>query len=146
MDPELPSSLSQGFLYFRIAWVVAGLAGLLWIARRPRPIHAFVLALVLNLGAWAAYVAPLGRLYELSEHLDRGFNVGMAATAAAGNSPFEHLQVGHGSLEPFWNYLVAALALFHPEWVLAAYQWLAPLSLVARALGLSYTPLHRKAQ
>jgi hypothetical protein len=138
MLPELSSSLSEDFFIFRIAWVLAGLAGLALLWRRPRPGYAFALVLLLNLAAWAACVAPLGRLYALEEHLDRSFNVGMAACAAAGNSPFEHLQVRHGSLEPFWNMLVAALALFRPERVLGVYHWLAPLSVLAVAAGVYY--------
>jgi hypothetical protein len=129
-DPALAFSLS------RVCLVLGALAGLAALWRRPRPNVAAGLLVLVHLAAWASYVAPLGRLYALGEHLDRSFNVGMAACAAAGNSPFQHVQVGHSSAEPFWNALVAAMALFRPEKVLAVYYWLSPLSMVIVSLGL----------
>ena len=96
-EPALAFSLS------RVCLVLGGLAGLAALWRRPRPNVAVAVLVVLHLAAWASYVAPLGRLYGLGEHLDRSFNVGMAACAAAGNSPFEHVQVRHSSAEPAWN-------------------------------------------
>jgi hypothetical protein len=74
-------------------------------------------------------VRPLGRLYALSDGIDRAFNVGMAACTAAGNSPFEHTTAGLGSPEPLWNALIAALAGFRPEAVTTVFHWLAPASL-----------------
>jgi hypothetical protein len=144
MWSELPPSLALYFSVFRIAWVVAGLLGIAVLWRRPRPGAAFAVVVLLNLATWLAYVAPLGRLYSLEEHLDRAFNVGMAACAAAGASPLEHLQVRHGSLEPFWNELVALLALFDPDRVRGVYQCLAPLSILAVAAGLFYALRQRK--
>ena len=128
--------LQLAFSWFRVLLIAAGLLGCYLLWRRPRPGAAVALILVLNLAGWVAYTAPLGRLYGLQEHIDRGFNVGMAATAAAGNSPFEHTQVRFGNLEPFWSALVAALAFHRPEWVMPLYNWLSPLSLVVVTLGL----------
>jgi hypothetical protein len=95
-----------------------------------------ILLLGLNLAAWAAYMAPLGRLYAMVEHRDRSISVGNAACVAAGHSPFEHTQVRHGNLEPLWSVVAAALALFRPGRVMAAYAWLTPLSIVAVTIGL----------
>jgi hypothetical protein len=131
LDPhELP------FSWFRVLLIGATLVGCYALWRRPRAGAAVALILGLNLAAWFAYTAPLGRLYGLQEHIDRGFNVGMAAVAAAGNSPFEHTQVRFGNLEPFWSALVAALAFYRPERVMPLYHWLSPLSLVLVTLGL----------
>src|SRR5689334_24336315 len=65
--------------------------------------------------AWLVYRAPLQRPYGLGEGSDRTFNVGMAASVAAGHSPFEHTQVRHGSPEPLWNALVGGFARGHPD-------------------------------
>jgi hypothetical protein len=94
------------------------------------------LIVALNLAAWAAYVAPLKRPYAFGEPSDRSISIGNAATVAAGNSPFEHVQVRFGNLEPLWSVVAAALALFHPGWVYATYGLLSPLSIVVVALSL----------
>ncbi|HEV8255108.1 MAG TPA: hypothetical protein VGQ78_10145 [Vicinamibacteria bacterium] len=95
-----------------------------------------LLVACLNLAAWAAYVRPLGRLYALSDGIDRSFNVGMAACTAAGNSPFEHTTYGLGSPEPLWNALIAGLAGFRPEAVTTVFHWLAPASLALFAAAV----------
>lgn len=122
--------------WFRVALVALGWAACALLWRRPRARGGLALLLGLNLVTWAACVWPLQRLYGLQEHNDRGFNVGMASVAAAGNSPFEHTQAGFAGLEPFWSALVAALALFRPENVVPVYGWLAPLSLLGVGCGL----------
>ena len=136
MEVSPLSPLALAYVAFRFAYVGCGLLGLFWLWRRPRPAAALGLLLALNLAAWAATVAPLGRLYGLSEHLDRSFCVGMTATVATGHSPFEHTQVGFANLEPLWSALPAALALFRPENAIAVWFWLSPLAIVAVGLGL----------
>lgn len=138
MDIDPLSPLALAYVAFRFAYVLCGLIGLLWLWRRPRPLPALLLLVGLNLATWAASVAPLGRLYGLSEHLDRGFVVGMTATVATGHSPFEHTQVGFANLEPLWSALPAALALFRPENAIAVWFWLSPLALVVVGLGLYF--------
>jgi len=91
-----------------------------------------------NIACWAAYRAPLQRPYALGVGGDRGFNLGMAASTAAGNSPFEHTQVGFHSPEPFWNVVVATLAWHRPERVPWAYDAVTPISLLAVGLGLYF--------
>lgn len=130
------SSEALGFAAFRILYFVIGLVGLSLLWRRPRPQAALALILGLNLGAWAAYVLPLGRLHALDEQRDRAFNVGMAACVAAGSSAWDHTQVGYAGLEPFWSLLTAALAGFDPARVMSVYGWLTPLSLLVVGLGL----------
>jgi hypothetical protein len=133
-------SLGLPYALFRLGYVLAGLLGIAWLWRRPRPGAALLLALGLHVAAWAAYVTPLARLYALDEQLDRAFQVGMAACTAAGASPFEHTQVRFGALEPVWNVIPAALALYRPERAMAAYHWLPVLALGFVALAL-YTGL-----
>jgi hypothetical protein len=135
-DPSQGAAL--GFALFRFAYVVVGLLALAASWRRPRPGALLVAFAGLNVAAWAVYVAPLGRLYGLEEHLDRAFNVGMAACTAAGGSPFEHTQVGFANLEPLWTFAVAALSLFRPERVMHVYHWLPALALVATAAGFYF--------
>lgn len=138
MDISGLSPLALAYVAFRFAYVLLGLLGFLWLWRRPRPASALLLLLGLNLATWAASVAPLGRLYGLSEHLDRGFAVGMTATVATGHTPFEHTQVGFANLEPLWSALPAALALFRPENAIAVWFWLSPLAIVAVGAGLYF--------
>lgn len=133
--PQASDPTAQ-FAVFRAAYVCAGLLGLWLVARRPRAHALALLTIALHVCAWAAYVAPLGRLYALEQRLDRAFNVGLAACAAADGRVFEHVQVRHAAVEPFWNALLAALAGFDPERVLALYGWLAPLSLLAVGLAV----------
>jgi len=136
MLSEPLSPLSVGYSVFRVSYVVVGLLGLVYLWRRPRPVLAVWLLASLNIGAWVAYVIPLGRLYALDVGLDRMLDVGTAACVAAGNSPWDHVQVGYASLEPFWAVIVAALALFRPELVVEVYGWLTPLSLIVVVLGV----------
>jgi hypothetical protein len=130
--------LVVAFSVFRVAVVAAGLLGTALLWRRPRPFAAVLLVLAMHVAAWAAYTAPLGRLYALEEHLDQAFNVGIAACAAAGNSPFDHTQVRFASLDPIWAAFVAALSLHRPERVLGTYYWMPPLGLILVGLGLYF--------
>jgi hypothetical protein len=128
--------LGLPYALFRIGYVATGLIGIALLWRRLRPRGALLLTLGLHVLAWAAYVTPLERVYALDELLDRAFQVGMAACTAAGRSPFEHTQVRFDALEPVWNLIPAALALFHPERAMAVYHWLPVLALALVALAL----------
>ncbi len=130
------SPLVLAFVAFRLTVVALGLAALLWLWWRPKPRLALGLVLALNLAGWAAYVWPLERLYGLEQNTDRAFNLGMARCVASGVSPLQHTQVGFASPEPFWNLVVAALALFQPSRVDAVFQLLPPLAILAVGLGL----------
>src|SRR5712691_12519101 len=102
MDISPLSPIALGYVAFRFAYVVLGLLGLALLWRRPRPAAAFWLLVALHLATWVAAVAPLHRLYGLSEHLDRSFLVGATAVAATGHSPLDHTQLGYANLEPLW--------------------------------------------
>jgi hypothetical protein len=128
--------LPLGFAVFRLVVVLLALAGLAVLWRRPRPRAALFLVVAANLVAWAAYVAPLQRLFALDEGGDRAYLIGMASGVAVGLSPLEHVQFGLGSPEPFWNAALALLAGLRPERVMAVLHWLAPASLVLVAWGL----------
>lgn len=137
----LANYISPGVLFY--AGVRLALAALLWVGlarlwRRPRPGAALALVLLAHLAAAAATFLPLQRPYALSENSDRAFNLGMAARAALGGSPFEHTQVGFGSPEPALNWLVAALAGFDAQRVAAAMAALTPLALLAVGLGVYF--------
>ncbi len=122
--------MDLGYALFRMAWVAAGLALLAAGWKRLSPRRTLAAILLLHLAAWVAYVIPLGRLYGLEEHRDRGFMIGMVATVAAGGSPFEHTQVRYGSLEPFWGALLAVFTGFEPARALPVYQLMTPLGLL----------------
>ena len=128
---------------FRLALAVAALLAFALVARRPRPRLALAVVLAMHVAAWLVYRAPLQRPYGLGEGSDRTFNVGMAAAVATGHSPFEHTQVRHGSPEPLWNALVAALAGHHPERVPAAFDALTPVALLAVGLA-TYAWIRRR--
>jgi hypothetical protein len=130
------SSQALGYAAFRMLYWILGLAFCLLLWRRPSPGLAVALVLALNLGAWLAYVGPLGRVYGLDVQRDAVFNVGMAACVAAGNSAWDHTQTGLASLEPFWSFVTAALSGFDPARVLRVYPFLTPLSLIAVGCAL----------
>jgi hypothetical protein len=136
-----PEALALGT--FRLALALAALIAFALLARWPRPRLALGVVLGMHVAAWLVYRAPLQRPYGLGEGSDRTFNVGMAASVAAGHSPFEHTQVGHGSPEPLWNVLVGTVARRHPERVPAVYEALTPLALLAVGLA-TYAWIRRR--
>ena len=124
------------YVGFRIAYLALGVLLIAVVWQRPRPGALVAVVLAINGFAWWAYVSPLERVYALMEGGDRISNLGAAAIVAAGNSPWERVQVGEVALEPFWTVAIASLALFRPENVMTVYYYLPVLALVAVALGL----------
>jgi hypothetical protein len=124
------------YVGFRILYLALAALLMARMWRRPRPALLVIGILLLNILAWCAYTAPLPRLYSLVEERDRIFNVGEAAVVAAGNSPWERVQVGEAAIEPFWTVLIASLALFRPEVVVSVFHWLPVVALVSVAVGL----------
>src|SRR6185295_10657775 len=61
-----------------------------------------------------------------------------AATAAAGNPPWESGIVGQRTLEPAWSFFVSLLALRDPARVLAVYAFLPALGLAATGAALRW--------
>src|SRR6185436_16646937 len=98
MDTASPPAFTGSYAVFRLAYVAVGLLGCGALWRRPRPALAAALVVALNVAAWAAYVTPLKRPYAFGEPSDRSILIGNAASVAAGNSPFEHVQVRFGNL------------------------------------------------
>jgi len=135
--------LSYSLVYdaCRMAFLVLplGACALLWF--RPRVRVALLLVVGLHLTAWAAYVAPFTGSYGLAG-TDRLLSLGGPACVAAGHSPWDHIQVGTPSVEPFWDVLVATLAGFDPARVISVYGVLSPfvLLLLAGAIALCGAP------
>jgi hypothetical protein len=129
-DPE------TGYSVFRLLLVASSMLVCRALFKRPSARRALSLVLLLNVVAWAAYVAPLARPYGLHTNRDRIFNLGNAAIVANGWSPLDQVQVGFTNLEPFWSTIGALMAGFRPENVLGTYGLLSPLVILAVGLGL----------
>ncbi len=138
MSPDDLAGWERFYLWFRLGYVATALIVVAALWRRARPEAALALVIALSVAAWAAYALPIGRTYALDEHLDVGFAVGIAACIAAGNSVWDHTQVGFANLEPLWGGAVAALALFRPERVASVFRWFPLVAIVASALGLFF--------
>jgi hypothetical protein len=111
-----------------VALYVAWIAVLLRARRRTGAAGPLALALVV----WAVTTFPLQRPYGLqAPSSDRLRHVWWAATAAAGNPPWESGIVGQRTLEPLWSLLVSLLAWRDPARVLAVYPFLPALGLLA---------------
>jgi hypothetical protein len=132
-----PHDYALAYSLFRACWVALALLTCLVLWRRPRPLGGFLLVVGLHLVAWAAYRWPLVGSYGLPGN-DRRFAMGTVACVAAGNSPADNLQVGVAALEPFWDVIGAALALFNPANVIRTYDWLTPLAILCVALGFYF--------
>jgi hypothetical protein len=107
--------------------LVAALALALWVlvlARWRRPGVLLGGAVAANAFVWFVTCWPLQRLYALGPSADRLTNLGWCTVVAAGGAPLQTTQVGQLHFEPFWGVLVAALAGFDAERVLALYPFL----------------------
>lgn len=130
-----PQDYAFAYSLFRIGWVAVALLGCLLLWRRPRPAYGLALVVGLFVAAWAAYRLPLVGSYALPGS-DRRLTLGSVACVAAGNAPWNHIQVGVAAIEPFWDVVGAALALFNPARVILVYDWLSPLAILCVAFGL----------
>jgi hypothetical protein len=109
------------------ARLLAALGLALWallLAWTRRPAVLVAGAVVANAFVWFVTSWPLQRLYALGPSADRLTNVGWCAVVAAAGQPLQTTQVGQLHFEPFWGLLVAALAGFDAERVLALYPFL----------------------
>jgi hypothetical protein len=125
--------------FFRASRFVYLAAYLAWIVvlARGRTRAAAVGPAVLALLMWAATTFPLQRPYGLqTPSSDRLRHLWWAASAAAGNPPWESGVVGQHTLEPAWSFLVSLLALRDPARVLGVYAYLPALGLAATAAAL----------
>ncbi|MBX7184379.1 MAG: hypothetical protein K1Y01_04460 [Vicinamibacteria bacterium] len=115
-------------------WTLSILSGLL-LWSRPRPRVALAILVVMHAGAYLGYYGNLGRPYGVGVGSDRSLGLGMARAVADGGSPFDHVQIRFGNLEPFWTFSVAALSGFSSERVPFVYDHMALLALTLTALG-----------
>lgn len=127
---------ATGYSIFRLMLVSSFLAGCRWLFKNPSARGGLAMVLLLNLAAWAAYVAPLARPYGLHTNRDRAFNYGNAAIVANGWSPLNQVQIDFTNLEPFWSLVGALMAGLQPENVLGTYGLLTPLVILAVGTGL----------
>jgi hypothetical protein len=88
--------------------------------------------------AFLGYYGRLPRTYAVGVSSDRALGVGMAIATASGGSPFNHVQVEFGNLEPLWTFTVAALSGFHPDIVPWIYDRMALVVLTLTALGFYF--------
>jgi hypothetical protein len=125
--------------FFRAGCVLYAAAYLAWtiaVARGRRRVSAWG-PLALALVVWALTTFPLQRPYGLQAPAsDRLRHLWWAATAAAGNPPWESGWLGQRTLEPAWSALVSLLALRDPARVIAVYPFLPVLGLAATAAAL----------
>jgi hypothetical protein len=96
----------------------------LLLARVRRPSVLLGGAVVANAYVWLVTCWPLQRLYALGPSADRLTNLAWCTVVAAGGDPLQTAQVGQLHFEPFWGLLVAALAGFDADRVLAIYPFL----------------------
>ncbi len=108
-------------------------AALLYV--RPKPRLALGVLILMHGVAFLGYYGGLPRTYAVGLSNDRSLGVGMAMAVAAGGSPFDHVQVEFGNLEPLWTFLVAALSGFSITRVPFVYDRMALLVLTLTALG-----------
>lgn len=130
---------------WRVAYVGLALAALALVAWRRRARWLVLGLLGANAVAWAVTTYPLQRLYALGVGRDRVTNVAYCEVVAAGNSPFETMQVGythfarHGRPHHvLWGVLVAALSGWNPARVLTLYGWLPLLMMWGVVLSLYF--------
>jgi hypothetical protein len=113
----------------RLVYVAAYLAWVFVLARGRRRAWWWGPTL-LALLVWALTTFPLLRPYGLQvPSSDRLRHLWWAATAAAGNGPWESGVGGQRTLEPAWSLLVSLLALRDPARVVGVYPFLPALGL-----------------
>jgi len=131
----MPAAPPPEFTKLHVAWwlACAVLALLLWL--RPRPRAALALLIVFHGAAYLAYYGNLARPYAVGVSSDRSLGVGMAMATADGGSPFDHIQVEFGNLEPLWTFLVAVASGFSSAFVPVLYDRTTLVVLALTALG-----------
>lgn len=120
----------------RLLAVLGGLAGLALLLRLRQPALLLGAAVAANTYLWFVSNWPLQRLYALGPSLDRVTNLAWCTVVAAGGPPLSTAQVGQLHFEPLWGALIAMLAGFDPERVLALYPYLSLVTATAFPLAL----------
>lgn len=125
----------ESFRGLHTAWFALCLLSGAILYLRPRPRVALAVLLLMHAGAFLGYYSGLPRTYAVGVSLDRAINVGTVLAVANGGSPFNHVQVAFGNLEPLWSFGVAALSGFSFDWVPFVYDRVGILVLTLTALG-----------
>jgi hypothetical protein len=125
----------HSFFGLHAAWWLVSIAAGLVLAYRPNPRLALLILIMMHGGAFAGYYNGLARPYGVGVGSDRSLGLGMVRAVADGGSPFEHVQVQFGNLEPFWTFTVAALSGFSSDRSPWVYDHMALLTLALTALG-----------
>jgi hypothetical protein len=120
----------------RALYVALALGFLLLLPRLARPLWLLLGVCAANAWAWALTNYPLVRPYAVGVSHDRLGNLAMCQSVAVGGPAWETMQVGQLHMEPFWGVVVAALAGFDPDRVLAIYPYFALVMPVAFAITL----------
>ena len=119
----------------RLLYVAAFVGWVLVVVRARRRAWAWGPTALALLG-WALTTFPLQRPYGLQVPSDRLRHLWWAATAAAGNPPWESGIVGQRTIEPVWSLLVSVLALRDPARAIEVYPFLPALGLLATGAAL----------
>ncbi len=130
-------SLSEpsAYLGLHAAWVAISILAAALLALRPRPVLALATLVLMHGLAFLSYYSDLKRTYAVGVSNDRALGVGMAMAVADGGSPFDHVQVEFGNLEPLWTFMVAALSGFSIDRVPWVYDRMTLLMLALTAVG-----------
>lgn len=129
------ASEQSAFWGLHAAWLAVSVLSAALLARRPNPRLALGVLVLMHALAFLGYYANLGRPYAIGVSHDRAIGVGMAMAVADGGSPFDHVQVEFGNLEPLWTFFVAVLSGFSADRVPALYDRMTLLVLTLTALG-----------
>lgn len=135
LDPVDGALDPDSFRWLHAAWCFGAVlsAGFLYV--RPKPRVALVTLVLMHSLAFLGYYAGLARPYAIGVSSDRSLGVGMALAVAQGGSPFNHVQVEFGNLEPLWTFTVAALSGFSSDLVPWVYDRTTILVLALTAAG-----------
>lgn len=128
LDPD-------SFRWLHAAWFLGALVSAGLLHARPRPRLALLILILMHGLAFLGYYGGLARTYAVGVSSDRSLGVGMALSVAQGGSPFNHVQVEFGNLEPLWTFTVAALSGFSRDLVPWVYDRTTLLVLALTAAG-----------
>ena len=123
------------FLAVHAVWFALSVLSAWALYLRPKARAGLLVLIVMHCLAFLGYYGSLPRTYAVGVSSDRALGVGMAMATALGGSPFNHVQVEFGNLEPFWTFTVAALSGFSIERVPWVYDHMALLVLMLTAVG-----------
>jgi hypothetical protein len=125
----------NSFRWLHAAWFFGALLSAGLLHARPKPRLALLILILMHGLAFLGYYGSLARPYAVGISSDRALGLGMAISVALGGSPFNHVQVEFGNLEPLWTFLVAGLSGFSRDLVPWVYERTTLLVLALTAAG-----------